>query len=64
MKKYVGITLVGELWQERSFRKALEGKVLQAGYYWPHALRDVEEFVRRCAKCQQQVLVTLCPRKN
>lgn len=35
--------------------RALVGKVMRAGYYWPHTLKDVEEFVKKCAKCQLYV---------
>ncbi|XP_041001657.1 uncharacterized protein LOC121247360 [Juglans microcarpa x Juglans regia] len=32
--------------------RALARKVMWADYYLPHALKDVKEFVKRCAKCQ------------
>lgn len=35
-------------------------KVVRAGYYWPHALRDAKEFVKKCAKCQVFALVSHC----
>lgn len=27
-------------------------KVMRAGYYWPNALRDAKEFVKKCMECQ------------
>ena len=32
--------------------RSLFGKILRAGYYWPHMLRDCVEFVSKCEKCQ------------
>lgn len=36
-----------------SSRKALAGKVVRVGYYWPHTLKDAKEFIRKCQKCQE-----------
>nr|XP_025640759.1 uncharacterized protein LOC112735437 [Arachis hypogaea] len=33
--------------------KALARKLIRAGYYWPLMMRDSQEFVRKCAKCQE-----------
>ncbi|XP_057719871.1 uncharacterized protein LOC130934302 [Arachis stenosperma] len=33
--------------------KALARKLIQAGYYWPSMMEDSKEFVRKCAKCQE-----------
>ena len=32
--------------------RSLVGKAFRQGFYWPTALRDVEEVVRRCEGCQ------------
>ncbi|XP_025703407.1 uncharacterized protein [Arachis hypogaea] len=33
--------------------KALARKLIRAGYYWPSMMRDSQEFVRKCVKCQE-----------
>nr|XP_025703596.1 uncharacterized protein LOC112805422 [Arachis hypogaea] len=33
--------------------KALARKLIRAGYYWPSMMADSKEFVRKCAKCQE-----------
>ncbi|KAJ3704029.1 hypothetical protein LUZ61_007734 [Rhynchospora tenuis] len=32
--------------------KSLSNRIIRAGFYWPTLRRDVEEFIRRCEKCQ------------
>jgi len=32
--------------------RSLVGKAFRQGFYWPTALQDVEEVVRRCEGCQ------------
>ncbi|KAJ3685541.1 hypothetical protein LUZ61_014705 [Rhynchospora tenuis] len=32
--------------------KSLINRIIRAGFYWPTLRRDVEEFIRRCEKCQ------------
>lgn len=36
------------------------GKVMMARYYWLHALKDVEESIRKCSKCQMHAMVAHC----
>nr|XP_025684941.1 uncharacterized protein LOC112785716 [Arachis hypogaea] len=33
--------------------KALARKLIRAGYYWPSMMEDSKEFVKKCAKCQE-----------
>ncbi|XP_015948695.1 uncharacterized protein LOC107473628 [Arachis duranensis] len=33
--------------------KALARKLIRAGYYWPSMMADSKEFVKKCAKCQE-----------
>ncbi|XP_057730278.1 uncharacterized protein LOC130945585 [Arachis stenosperma] len=33
--------------------KALARKLIRVGYYWPSMMADSREFVRKCAKCQE-----------
>ncbi|XP_016168054.1 uncharacterized protein LOC107610519 [Arachis ipaensis] len=33
--------------------KPLARKLIRAGYYWPSMMNDSREFVKKCAKCQQ-----------
>lgn len=33
--------------------RSLASKVTRAEYYWPHSLRDFENFARKCLKCQE-----------
>src|SRR3954463_8276942 len=33
--------------------RALVSKAFQAGFYWPTAMRNVEDIVRRCTACQK-----------
>lgn len=37
---------------ERVCESHFGGKVVRDGYYWQCALRDANEFFRRCMKCQ------------
>jgi hypothetical protein len=32
--------------------RTLVGKAFRSGYYWPTALADAEDFIRRCTNCQ------------
>ena len=38
--------------------RALAGKVLRQGYYWPTILRDVTDLVRRCKICQEHAKIS------
>lgn len=40
--------------------RALEGKVVKASYNWPQTLKDVEEFIRKCIKCQLSIQIPHC----
>lgn len=40
--------------------RALARKVVRAGYYSPYALRDANEFVKKCVECQMFTLVSHC----
>ncbi|XP_057730205.1 uncharacterized protein LOC130945514 [Arachis stenosperma] len=33
--------------------KALARKLIRAGYYWPSMIKDSQEFVKKCTKCQE-----------
>lgn len=44
--------------------RVLVGKAMREGYYWPHALKDAEEYVRRCKKCQEYSRVPHHPSKK
>ena len=41
--------------------RALAGKVLRQGYYWPTMLRDVTELVRKCKVCQEHAKISYLP---
>ena len=41
--------------------RALAGKVLRQGYYWPTMLRDVRELVRKCKVCQEHAKISHLP---
>ena len=41
--------------------RALEGKVLRQGYYWPTMLRDATELVRKCKVCQKHAKISHLP---
>ena len=41
--------------------RALAGKVLRQGYYWPTILRDTTELVRKCKICQEQAKISHLP---
>ena len=38
--------------------RALAGKVLRQGYYWPTILRDATDLVRRCKICQEHAKIS------
>ena len=38
--------------------RAVAGKVLRQGYYWPTILRDATDLVRRCKICQKHVKIS------
>lgn len=40
------------------------GKVMRARYYWLHALKDVEEYMQKCKKCQEYSIVPYHPVGN
>ena len=41
--------------------RALAGKVLRQGYYWPTMLRDTTELVRKCKVCQENAKISHLP---
>ena len=41
--------------------RALVGKVLRQGYYWPTILRDATDLVRRCKICQEHAKISCLP---
>ena len=41
--------------------RALAGKVLRQGYYWPTMLRDTIELVRKCKVCQEHAKISHLP---
>ena len=41
--------------------RALAGKVLRQGYYWPTMRRDVTELVRKCKVCQEHAKISHLP---
>ena len=41
--------------------RALAGKVLRQGYYWPTILRDATDLVRRCRICQEHAKISRLP---
>ena len=43
--------------------RALAGKVLRQGYYWPTILRDATDLVRRCKICQKHAKISRLPSK-
>ncbi|KAL0407721.1 UNVERIFIED_CONTAM: Gag-Pol polyprotein [Sesamum radiatum] len=44
--------------------KALAGKSLRQGFFWPKMLQDAHELVRRCRACQEHANVNHQPRTN
>ena len=41
--------------------RALAGKVLRQGYYWPTILKDVTDLVRKCKICQEHAKISHLP---
>ena len=41
--------------------RALAGKLLRQGYYWPTILRDAIDLVRRCKICQEHAKISCLP---
>ena len=41
--------------------RALAGKVLRQGYYWPTILRDATDLVKRCKICQKHAKISRLP---
>ena len=41
--------------------RALAGKVLRQGYYWPTILRDITDLVRKCKICQENAKISRLP---
>ena len=41
--------------------RALAGKVLRQGYYWPTMLRDATELVKKCKVCQEHAKISHLP---
>ncbi|XP_040996255.1 uncharacterized protein LOC121242478 [Juglans microcarpa x Juglans regia] len=50
--QYVLIEIHKGIFGNHSGGRALAEKVMRVRYYWPHTLKDAEDFVRRCSKCQ------------
>ena len=44
--------------------RALAGKVLRQGYYWPRILRDATDLVRRCKICQEHAKISHLPSES
>ena len=44
--------------------RALAGKVLRQGYYWPIMLRDATELVRKCKVCQEHAKISHLPSES
>ena len=44
--------------------RALAGKVLRQGYYWPTILRDATDLVRRCKICQEHAKISRLPSES
>ena len=43
--------------------RALAGKVLRQGYYWPTILRDATDLVKRCKICEEHAKISRLPSK-
>ena len=43
--------------------RALAGKALRQGYYWPTMLRDATKLVRKCKICQEHAKISHLPSK-
>ena len=41
--------------------RALAGKVLRQGYYWPTILKDATDLVKKCRICQEHVKISRLP---
>ena len=41
--------------------RALAGKFLRQGYYWPTMLRDATDLVRKCKICQEHAKISHLP---
>ena len=41
--------------------RALAGKVLRQGYYWPTILKDATDLVKKCRICQEHAKISLLP---
>ena len=41
--------------------RALAGKVLRQGYYWPTILKDATDLIRRCKICQEHAKISRLP---
>ena len=41
--------------------RALAGKVLRQGYYWPTILKDATDLVKKCKICQEQAKISRLP---
>ena len=41
--------------------RALAGKVLRQGYYWPTILKDATDLVKKCKICQEHAKISLLP---
>ncbi|XP_041011349.1 uncharacterized protein LOC121255135 [Juglans microcarpa x Juglans regia] len=49
---------------DHSGGKVLAGKVMSTGYYWPRALQDAEEYVRKCKKAKNILKCPITRQKN
>ena len=41
--------------------RALAGKVLRQGYYWPTMLKDATDLVKKCRICQEHAKISRLP---
>ncbi|XP_042983211.1 uncharacterized protein LOC122312620 [Carya illinoinensis] len=59
--QYILIEIHEGICGNHSGGRTLARKAVQAGYYWPNALRDAREFSKRCTKCQTYAIVPHAP---
>lgn len=58
--EYVLVEILEGVCMNHSGGKTLVRKVVRAGYYWPCALRDAKEFVKKYVMCQVFAPITHC----
>lgn len=62
--QYILAKIYEEVCGNHSCGRDLAGKVIRADDYWPCALKDDEEFAKKCIKCQLFVPAPHCPPKK